>query len=110
MVELCDDNDFILSCNVMLPADSFTKVSEAWVSVTWLDHLVSNSDFHYFIKTVSTCLMRIISPSEWICLSRTFLTLLAVTKAAMGDSAGTNLMQIVALNIVMFRTSSLDSS
>ena len=37
----------------MLPADSFTHVSEAWGSVSWLDHIVSSSDFHNCIKTVS---------------------------------------------------------
>ena len=30
MVQLCDDNGFILSSKVLLPADSFTHVSEAW--------------------------------------------------------------------------------
>ena len=85
-----------------------TAISEAWGSVSWLDHIVSSSDFHNCIKTVSmTCLMRMISPSLWISLSMTFLALLAVMKAAIGGSAGTNLMQMVALNIVLFRMSSL---
>ena len=53
MVQLCDDNGFILSSKVLLPADSFTHVSEAWGSVSWLDHIVSSSDFHNCIKTVS---------------------------------------------------------
>ena len=46
-------NGFILSSKVLLPADSFTHVSEAWGSVSWLDHIVSSSDFHNCIKTVS---------------------------------------------------------
>ena len=53
MVQSCDDNGFILSSKVLLPADSFTHVSEAWGSVSWLDHIVSSSDFHNCIKTVS---------------------------------------------------------
>ena len=53
MVQLCDDNGFILSSKVLLPADRFTHVSEAWGSVSWLDHIVSSSDFHNCIKTVS---------------------------------------------------------
>ena len=53
MVQLCDDNGFILSSKVLLPADSFIHVSEAWGSVSWLDHIVSSSDFNNCIKTVS---------------------------------------------------------
>ena len=53
MVQLCDDNGFILSSKVLPPADSFNHVSEAWGSVLWLDHIVSSSDFNNCIKTVS---------------------------------------------------------
>ena len=53
MVLLYYDNSCILSSKVLLPADSFTLVSEAWGSVSWLDHIVSSSDFHNCIKTVS---------------------------------------------------------
>ena len=94
----------------MLPADSFTHISEAWGSVSWLYHIVSSSDFHNCIKTVS--IDHDLSDADHIPVRmdislRTFLALLAVMKTAMGDSAGTNLVQIVVLNIVMFRTSSL---
>ena len=53
MVQLCDDNGFTLSSKVLLPADSFTQFSEAWGSVSWLDYIVSSSDFHNCINTVS---------------------------------------------------------
>ena len=88
-------------------------VSEAWGSVSWLDHIVSSSDFHNCIKTVS--IDHDLSDADHIPVRMDISlddipALLAVMKAAVGDSAGINLMPIVALNIVMFRTSSLVSS
>ena len=48
MVQLCDDNGFILSSN-----DCYLLICEACGSVSWLDHIASSSDFHNCIKTVS---------------------------------------------------------
>ena len=36
----------------MLPDDSYTHVSGAWGTVSWLDHIVSSSDFHYNITSI----------------------------------------------------------
>ena len=47
------DNSYILSSQALLPTDSYTHVSEAWGSVSWLDHIVSSADFHHCIQTVS---------------------------------------------------------
>ena len=43
------DNDLIFSSESMLPRDSFTFVSEAHNSVSWLDYAVCSSDFHAII-------------------------------------------------------------
>ena len=45
MSQLCMDNSYILSSQALLPTDSYTHVSEAWGSVSWLDHIVSSADF-----------------------------------------------------------------
>ena len=53
MSQLCMDNSYILSSQALLPTESYTHVSEAWGSVSWLDHIVSSADFHHCIQTVS---------------------------------------------------------
>ena len=52
MSQLCMDNSYILSSQALLPTESYTHVSEAWGSVSWLDHIVSSADFHHCIQTV----------------------------------------------------------
>ena len=52
MLQLCDDNNLILSSEVLLPADSFTSVSEAWHSTSWLDHCISTADTHASISSM----------------------------------------------------------
>ena len=46
MIDFCHDNNYNISSRLMLPDDSYTHVIEAWGSVSWLDHIVSSSDFH----------------------------------------------------------------
>ena len=46
-------NSYIISSQALLPTDSYTHVSEAWGSVSWLDHIVFSADFHHCIQTVS---------------------------------------------------------
>ena len=41
MSQLCMDNSYIISSQALLPTESYTHVSEAWGSVSWLDHIVS---------------------------------------------------------------------
>ena len=49
----CMDNSYILSSQALLPTESYTHVSEAWGSVSWLDHIVSSDDFQHCVQTVS---------------------------------------------------------
>ena len=44
------DNNLIFSSELLLPADSFTYLSEAWGTTSWLDHCVSTSDAHDCIQ------------------------------------------------------------
>ena len=40
MIDFCQDNNYNISSRLMLPDDSYTHVSEAWRTVSWLDHIV----------------------------------------------------------------------
>ena len=46
------DNNLILSSDLFLPADSFTYLSEAWGTTSWLDHCVSTADAHDCIQQI----------------------------------------------------------
>ena len=47
-------NSYIISSQALLRTDSYTHVSEASGSVSWLDHIiVSSADFHHCIQIVS---------------------------------------------------------
>lgn len=52
MCQFCDDNNFILSSQLLLPADSYTYISEAWHTTSWLDHCISTADAHAVVKSI----------------------------------------------------------
>ena len=43
---LCTDNNLVLSSRELLPAESYTHISEAWHTTSWLDHCLSTADAH----------------------------------------------------------------
>lgn len=46
------DNDLIISSTNFLPPDSYTYISDAWSTTSWLDHVISSSDFHKIITNM----------------------------------------------------------
>ena len=50
--QYCRDSDLILSSKVLLPTNSFTYVSDAWNTTSWLDHCISTSDAHQSIDSM----------------------------------------------------------
>ena len=42
----------MLSSELLLPANTFTYLSERWESTSWLDHCVSTSDGHNVIQSI----------------------------------------------------------
>lgn len=52
MSSFCDEHDLIISSQHMLPHSSYTCVSAAWGSTSWLDHTVSSADFHDMITNM----------------------------------------------------------
>ena len=53
MLHFCNDQDYIISSKELLPEDSYTFVSDAWGSLSWLDHAVSSQDFHEIIRDIT---------------------------------------------------------
>lgn len=52
LVRFCQDNSLILSILDLLPTDSYTYVSEAWNTTSWLDHCICTADAHESIVNV----------------------------------------------------------
>ena len=52
LIEFCHDNKLLLTSKVLLPTDSFTYVSEAWNTTSWLDHCISTADAHEYVDKV----------------------------------------------------------
>ena len=50
LIKFCYENKVILSTKELLPAESYTHVSEAWHTTSWLDHCISTSDAHDCIE------------------------------------------------------------
>ncbi len=46
MIQFSDDNNLILSSKECLPTNSYTYISEAWHTTSWLDHCISTADGH----------------------------------------------------------------
>lgn len=46
LLQFCSDNGLILSSKVHLPANSYTYISEAWHTTSWLDHCICTADAH----------------------------------------------------------------
>ena len=42
----CESNEYIWSSKLLLPNDTFTYVSDAWGTQSWLDHFISTEDGH----------------------------------------------------------------
>ena len=52
LIQFCQDNKLVLSSKILLPVESYTYVSEAWHSTSWLDHIVCTADAHDSLENV----------------------------------------------------------
>ncbi len=50
IVQLCQDDNLILSSEVCLPVDSYTYLSETWNTTSWLEHCISTADAHASLR------------------------------------------------------------
>ena len=48
----CSDNNLILSSELLLPPGRYTYISEAWYTISWLDHCISTEDAHSCITSM----------------------------------------------------------
>ncbi len=53
MLHFCVDNNFKISSKMLLPKDSYTYISEAWHTTSWLDHCISTAEAHDIIKSMT---------------------------------------------------------
>ena len=53
LIQSCSDSGLTLSSKILLPEDSFTYVSEAWHTTSWLDHCLCTVDAHDSIKSIN---------------------------------------------------------
>ena len=53
MVQFCEDNNLFLSSQLLLPSNSFSYISEAWNTTSWLDHCISTADAHASIRSMN---------------------------------------------------------
>ncbi len=53
MLHFCVDNNFKISSKMLLPKDSYTYISEAWHTTSWLDHCISTTEAHDIIKSMT---------------------------------------------------------
>ena len=44
--QFCVNNKLVLTSKVMLPSNSYTYISEAWHTTSWLDHCICTADAH----------------------------------------------------------------
>lgn len=48
----CSENSLSLTSEALLPNDSYTYISEAWHTTSWLDHCICTSDAHDSILSI----------------------------------------------------------
>lgn len=53
LLNFCDENELKVSSCMILPADSYTYISESWHTTSWLDHAISSVDFHDIITDIT---------------------------------------------------------
>ena len=52
LMQFCVDSGLILSSKVLLPDNSYTYISEAWHTTSWLDHCLCTVDAHNSIEKI----------------------------------------------------------
>ena len=52
LAHFCEESNLLFSSQLLLPSDSYTYISEAWHTTSWLDHCLSTSDAHAILKSM----------------------------------------------------------
>lgn len=55
LLQFCYANNLIIWSKMFLPVKSYTYVSEAWHTVSWLDHCISTTDVHALLVSMKIC-------------------------------------------------------
>jgi len=46
LIRFCQDSKLFFSSQILLPVGSYTYISEAWNTTSWLDHCICTADAH----------------------------------------------------------------
>ena len=52
MSQFCEDYNLILSSKMLMPTNTYTYISEAWHTTSWLDHCISTADAHTSLRSM----------------------------------------------------------
>uniref|UniRef100_A0A3P9KQQ7 Reverse transcriptase domain-containing protein n=1 Tax=Oryzias latipes TaxID=8090 RepID=A0A3P9KQQ7_ORYLA len=52
LTSYCEENNLTLSSKILLPDTSFTYISDAWHSTSWLDHCICTADAHASLSNI----------------------------------------------------------
>ena len=55
MLRFSNDCNLVISSKALLPSNSYTYVSEAWNTTSWLDHILSTADAHASLQSIEIC-------------------------------------------------------
>lgn len=55
MLRFSNDSNLVISSKALLPEDSYTYVSEAWNTTSWLDHILCTADAHASLQSIEIC-------------------------------------------------------
>ena len=55
LLNFCNDNNLILASKSLLPEKSYTYISEAWHTVSWLDHCICTADAYASLVKLNIC-------------------------------------------------------
>ena len=67
--DFCMENDFIISDYALLPQDTFTYISDAHSTTSWIDHFVSSFSVHQAMLNTDVLTECIISDHQAVAVS-----------------------------------------
>jgi len=55
LLRFSKDSNLVISSKTFLPDTSYTYISEAWNTTSWLDHVLSTADAHASLQSIEIC-------------------------------------------------------
>ena len=61
LTDFCEEENLVVSDAKLLPPDSYTFLSDAYGTTSWLDHVIATSNSHSLIRDMKVCYDKISS-------------------------------------------------